>query len=50
MNTVYTKAIPLRVTPEEHTAIKLAAFKAGQTIQKHVRLKLGLDRPIKETK
>jgi predicted DNA binding CopG/RHH family protein len=48
MNTTHTKTVPIRVTPEEHTKIKLDAFKAGITIQKHVRLKLGLDKEGKK--
>ena len=43
-----TKTVPIRVTPDEHTKIKLDAFKSGVTIQKFMRLKLGLDKEGKK--
>jgi predicted HicB family RNase H-like nuclease len=44
------KQLVVEIKPQEHLEIKLAATKAGISIKKYVRLKLGLDAPEKGKK
>ncbi|HYU99899.1 MAG TPA: hypothetical protein VE977_13810 [Pyrinomonadaceae bacterium] len=42
------KQLVVEIKPAEHMEIKLAATKAGISIKKYVRLKLGLDKETKK--